>query len=240
MVERVAVRTIRTETDRRRVGARVRLAALGAAVAVAIPLVTALPAHADDYPSWAEVQAAQANAAAAQAEYNKIAGLIVQLQQQAQAAAADELKKEFEYTVAKTALDTQTAKLDSINQQATAAQQTATQAKTQYGKLASQLYISGGGSLTAKLLLGNGVGKPTDGNDNLLDQLGAMSQLTDHMSQLQNYAKQKQNVVTSLQTQAKQAEDIRTSLEQDADAKYKAAQAAKAAADAVLDRKSVV
>lgn len=234
MVERVAARTIRTETDRRRVGARVRLAALGAAVAVAIPLVTALPAHADDYPSWAEVQAAQANAAAAQAEYNKIAGLIVQLQQQAQAAAADELKKEFEYTVAKTALDTQTAKLDSINQQATAAQQTATQAKTQYGKLASQLYISGGGSLTAKLLLGNGVGKPTDGNDNLLDQLGAMSQLTDHMSQLQNYAKQKQNVVTSLQTQAKQAEDIRTSLEQDADAKYKAAQAAKAAADAVL------
>ena len=105
---------------------------------------------------------------------------------------------------------------------------------TECGKLASQLYISGGGSLTAKLLLGNGVGKPADGTENLLDQLGAMSQLTDHMSQLQSYAKQKQNVVTSLQTQAKQAEDIRTSLEQDANAKYKAAQAAKAAADAVL------
>jgi len=236
MVEPVAVRANRTGTDRRRVGARLRLAALGVAVAVAIPLVTALPAHADDYPSWDEVQAAKANAAAAQAEYNKIAGLIVQLQQQAQAAAADELKKAFEYTQAKSALDDQTAKLQSINEQVATAQKNAGQAKSQYGKLASQLYISGGGSLTAKLLLGNGngTGKTTGGNDNLLDQLGAMSQLTDHMSQLQNYAKQKQNVVTSLQGQAKQAEDIRTSLEQDANTKYQAAQAAKAAADAAL------
>ncbi|WP_440298325.1 coiled-coil domain-containing protein [Humibacter sp.] len=230
----MAVRTIRTETDRRRVGARVRLAALGAAVAVAIPLVTALPAHADDYPSWDEVQAAKANAAAAQAEYDKIAGLIDQLQQAAQAAAADEIKKAFEYTQAKSALDAQTAKLQSINDQVASAQKEADQAKTQYGKLTSQLYISGGGSLTAKLLLGNGIGKSATGNGDLLDQLGAMSQLTDHMSQLQNYAKQKQNVVTALQGQAKQAEDIRTGLEQDADAKYKAAQAAKAAADAAL------
>ncbi|WP_460522554.1 coiled-coil domain-containing protein [Humibacter antri] len=230
----MAVRAIRKTNDRRRVGARVRLAALGAAVAVAIPLVTALPAHAEDYPSWGEVQAAQASAAAAQAEYTKIAGLIVQLQQQAQAAAADELKKAFEYTLAKNALDAQTTKLQSIDEQVTTAQKDALQAKTQYGKLASQLYISGGGSLTAKLLLGNGIGKPAGGDHNLLDQLGAMSQLTDHMSQLQNYAKEKQNVVTSLQGQAKQAEDVRTSLEQDANTKYQAAQAAKAAADAVL------
>ncbi|WP_460529693.1 coiled-coil domain-containing protein [Humibacter ginsengiterrae] len=224
----MAVRANRTGTDRRRVGARLRLAALGAAVAVAIPLVTALPAHADDYPSWDEVQAAKANAAAAQAEYNKIAGLIAQLQQAAEAASTEELKKEFEYTEAKNALDAQTSKLGSINQQAATAQKDATQAKTQYGKLASQLYISGGGSLTAKLLLSKGKA------ENLLDQLGSMSQLTGHISQLQNYAKEKQNVVTSLQGQAKQAEDIRTSLEQDADTKYKAAQAAKAAADAAL------
>lgn len=235
-----AARTLRTVTDRAPVGLRSRLGAalrivgIGVAVAVTIPLLTSAPARADDYPSWGEVQAAQADAAAAQAEYAKIAALITQLQQAAQAAASDELKKLFEYSQAKTALDAQTAKLDSINQQVASAQKDATQAKTQYGKLASQLYISGGGSLTAKLLLGSGTGSAGGRNGDLLDQLGAMSQLTDHMAQLQSYAKQKQNVVMSLQAQAKQAESIRTSLEQDADTKYKAAQAAKAAADAAL------
>jgi hypothetical protein len=227
-VETVAARNEIATTGRRPVGIRARLVVLGAVAAVAIPLVTAGPARADDYPSWDEVQAAKANAAAAQAEYAKIASLIDGLQQAAQAAAADELKKQFEYTQAKDALDAQTAKLDTINQQVTSAQKDATQAKTQYGKLASQLYISGGGSLTAKLLLDNGT------SDNLLDQLGSMSQLTGHISQLQTYAKQKQNIVTSLQAQAKQAEDIRVGLEQDADSKYKAAQAAKAAADSAL------
>ena len=227
-LETVAAHTDLPATGGRAASARARLIALAGVLAVAIPLVTALPAHADSYPSWDEVHAAQANAAAAQAEYNKIAGLITGLQQAAQAAASNELKKEFEYTQAKSALDAQTTKLDAINQQVTGAQKNATQAKTQYGKLASQLYISGGGSLTAKLLLDNGK------NDNLLDQLGSMSQLTGHISQLQTYAKQKQNIVTALQAQAKQAEDIRTSLEQDADTKYKAAQAAKAAADAAL------
>jgi hypothetical protein len=225
-VETVAARNEIVTTGRRPVGIRARLMVLGAVAAVAIPLVTAAPARADDYPSWDEVQAAKANAAAAQAEYAKIASLIDGLQQAAQAAAADELKKQFEYTQAKDALDAQTAKLDTINQQVTSAQKDATQAKTQYGKLASQLYISGGGSLTAKLLLDNGT------SDNLLDQLGSMSQLTGHISQLQTYAKQ--NIVTSLQAQAKQAEDIRVGLEQDADSKYKAAQAAKAAADSAL------
>ncbi|MGA0566159.1 coiled-coil domain-containing protein [Rathayibacter sp. KR2-224] len=224
----MAVRRDWTLADRSSVGARVRLLVLGAVVAVAIPLLAAAPAHADDYPSWDEVQAAKANAAAAQAEYNKITGLITQLQQAADAAATDQLKKEFEYTEAKNALDAQTTRLGSINQQVATAQKDATQAKNQYGKIASQLYISGGGSLTAKLFLSQGR------NDDLLDQLGSMSQLTGHISQLQSYAQQKQNVVTSLQAQAKQAEDIRTTLEQDADAKYKAAQAAKAAADAAL------
>ncbi|QDZ13986.1 coiled-coil domain-containing protein [Humibacter ginsenosidimutans] len=212
---------------------RLRLTVLGVALAVAIPLSTAAPAYADSYPSWGEVQAAQKNAATAKAEYAKIAGLIGQLQQAASVAAADELKKQYEYSVAKAALDAQTAKLDSINTQASTAQNDAKQAETQYGKLASQLYISGGGSLTAKLLLSETSGSKGD-DSNLLDQLGAVSQLTDHIAQLQSYAKQKQNVVTSLQAQAKQAESIRTSLEQDASAKYQAAQAAKAAADAAL------
>ncbi|NNC10808.1 hypothetical protein HII28_02780 [Planctomonas sp. JC2975] len=200
----------------------------GVAAAMAIPLLTAVPAHADDYPSWDQVQAAKANAAAAQAEYDKIQALIGQLQQAAQAAAADELKKEFEYTTAKNALDAQTTKLDAINNQVGTAQKDASQAKTQYGKLTSQLYMSGGGDLTAKLLLSNGHAS------DLLDQLGAVSQLTGHVAQLQTYAKQKQNVVSVLQAQAKQAEDIRVGLEQDADTKYQAAQAAKAAADSAL------
>lgn len=206
---------------------------IAAAVAVLTPLVIATPAHADSYPSWSEVQAAKHNAAAAKAEYTKIIGLIGGLRQAASAAAADELKKQFEYTEAKSALDAQTVKLSALDKQASTAQQTAKQAETQYGKLASQLYISGGGSLTAKLLIGEATGSSAD-QGNLLDQLGAVSQLTDHMSQLQTFAKQKQNVVTSLQTQAKQAETIRTSLEKDANAKYQAAQAAKIAADAAL------
>ncbi|WP_460569103.1 coiled-coil domain-containing protein [Humibacter soli] len=216
-----------TERTPRPLG-RWRLAAIGAALAVVIPLASVTPAHADDYPSWGDVQAAKNNAAAAQAEYQKITALIGQLQSAAEAAAADELKKEFEYSQAKSALDAQTAKLNAINTQVSSAQKSATTAKTQYGKLASQLYISGGGDLTAKLLLSNGQ------VDNLLDQLGTVSQLTDHVSQLQAYAKQKQNVVSSLQAQAKSAETERTGLEQDANTKYQEAQAAKVSADAAL------
>ena len=208
-----------------------RLVVLGAAIAVALPLAAAAPAHADnnDYPSWDEVQAAKSNAAAAQAEYQKISALVSQLQTAAQNAADLELKKEFEYTQAKNALTDQTTKLDAINAQVTEAQKSAAKAKTQYGKLASQLYISGGGDLTAKLLLSD----KTKAKD-LLDQLGAASQLTSHVAQLKDFAQQKQNVVSSLQGQAKAAEDIRTTLEQNADSAYQAAQAAKAAADASL------
>ncbi|MHA7986724.1 coiled-coil domain-containing protein [Rathayibacter sp. CAU 1779] len=228
MVESVAVRRTRSANPDKGPGGRLRLVVFGVAAAVAIPLLTAAPAHADDYPSWDQVQAAKANAAAAQAEYDKIEALIGQLQQAAQTAAADELKKQFEYTTAKNALNAQTTKLDAINSQVGTAQKDASQAKTQYGKLTSQLYRSGGGDLTAKLLLSNGHAS------DLLDQLGAVSQLTGHVAQLQTYAKQKQNVVSSLQEQAKQAESIRAGLEQDANTKYLAAQAAKTAADVAL------
>jgi hypothetical protein len=181
------------------------------------------------------VQAAKKHAASAKAEYAKIVGFIGQLQQAATVAANEELKKQFEYTEAKNALEAQTVKLHSINAQAATAQKDATTAQVQYGKLASQLYISGGGDLTAKLLLSESTAG--DKNADLLDQLGAVSQLTGHIAQLQTYAKQKQNVVVSLQGEAKQAESIRTSLEKDADAKYQAAQAAKVAADAALAAK---
>lgn len=236
MVEDVAAHRTRAHGRAKGVTGRLRFAVLGVALAVTIPLFTAAPAFADDYPSWAQVQAAKQNASAAKAEYVKIVGLIGQLQQAASAAAADELKKQFEYTVAKSALDEQTAKLDSINAQVSTAQEDAKQAETQYGKLASQLYISGGGSLTAKLLLSGSTGGKDAAGD-LLDQLGAVSQLTSHIAELQTYAKQKQNVVTSLQADAKQAEGIRTTLEKDAGAKYQAAQAAKVAADAALATK---
>jgi len=88
------------------------------------------PAVADDpvFPTWGQVQAAKANAAAKAAEVKKIAGIIATLQAQAAAAGKAALVAGEVYLEAKDALASATATADKLSSQAKKASATITAA----------------------------------------------------------------------------------------------------------------
>jgi hypothetical protein len=210
---------------------RAALAAVVAAVLVS-GVGLAAPALADEqWPTEAEVQAAKQNAAASEAEYNKIQGLVQQNQATAVAAAATALAKQNDYAKAEQAYQQASDKAASLQSQADAAKQAAADANRRFGSIASQLYVAGGNSgLTTQLLLDRG--KASE----LLDKLSAMSRLTGLASGLRDQAAQQANVADALSAQAADAQQARKKLAGDAQAALTAAQAAQKAADDALAR----
>jgi hypothetical protein len=220
-----------------------RWAGIPAALAIAAPMLitapaTAVPAssgtahaisvHADDYPSWSQVQEAKKRASTARAELQRIRGLVVQLQQAADKALAVQLAKAAAYTQAQAKLAAATTRANALSSQAEKASARAERARLQFGRLAAQMYVSGSSDVTARLLLSTGA------DSDLLDRLGAMSQLTGQISTLQQTEKAERNVADSLSAQAAEAQRVRTGLAADAKKKLAAAEAAKQQADAVL------
>ncbi len=198
----------------------------------------AVPANADNYPSWDDVQAAKTNAAAAQAEVDRINGLLTSLQTAANAAGDLAVKRLGEYGEAEAALNTATAKAQDIAQQAQASAAKADQLHTQSGKFAAQLTRSGTSDVSIRLFLGGG-GSPgasaTSGSHpSLLYQLGAVSKLADQASSLFAEAAAQKNAAAALSEQATAAQKIRDQLDKDAQKALQVATAAKAAADAQL------
>ncbi|QNE34686.1 hypothetical protein [Leifsonia shinshuensis] len=221
-----------------------RLWTSSVAVAALIGALTvaggAAPANADNYPSWNDVQAAKANAAAAQAEVDRINGLLASLQTAANAAGDLAVKRLGEYGQAEAALKDATAKAQDIGQQAQAAAARADQLRTQSGKFAAQLTRSGTSDVSIRLFLG-GAGSPggngaatTGTQPSLLYQLGAVSKLADQASSLFAQAAAQKNVAAALSEQATAAQKIRDQLDKDAQKALKVANDAKAAADAQL------
>ncbi len=206
--------------------------------AAAVALIGALvlaggaaPAAADpSYPSWDDVQTAKANAANAQAEVDRINGLLATLQTAANAAGDLAVKRAGEYGAAEAALRTATAKADDLQAQATAATAQAATLRTQSGTLASQLARAGASDVTLRLFLDSSARH----QDTLLYELGAMSKLTSRSTALLAEADQQKNVAAALSAQAADAEKVRTRLDADAKSAYQAAQQAEAAAKAQL------
>ena len=204
------------------------------ALAIGAVLVAGLgigaPAAADEqWPTEAEVQAAKQNAAASEAEYNKLQGLVKQNQAVAVQAAATALAKQNESAKAELAYQDASAKAASLQSQADGAKQAADSANRRFGSIASQLYLSGGNSgLTTQLLLHHG--KASE----LLDRLSAMSRLTGLAAGLRDQASQQANVASSLSAEAKDAEQARQKLASAAETAAKAAQSAQQRADDAL------
>ncbi len=188
------------------------------AIGVVVP-----PAHADDYPSANDVQQAKQNAADQQALVDKIGGLIVDLQNQADAASVAADKAAEAYLLTKAKLDDATAKAAGLKDQAKAAAKKARTSAMRAGLLASHLAKTGGDS-SVNLLLSGG---DADASDRLLYQLGTMSQLTEQSSAIYQQALKDKNAASSLAEQAAAAEKIRAQL---ADAAAGALQNAKDAA----------
>ncbi|MCI0158666.1 hypothetical protein KNO15_18345 [Leifsonia shinshuensis] len=198
----------------------------------------ATPANADSYPSWDDVQAAKANAAAAQGEVDRINALLTSLQTAANAAGDLAVKRLGEYGQAEAALKTATARAQDIAQQAQAAAAKADQLRAESGKFAAQLTRSGTSDVSIRLFLG-GAGAPrasTTGGaqPSLLYQLGAMSRLADQASSMFAQAAAQKNAAAALSDQATAAQKIRDQLDKDAQKALQVATAAKAAADAQL------
>lgn len=192
----------------------------------------AQPAYADDYPSWQDVQNAKASEAAAQSEVTKIQGFIANLESQAQQTQSESEQAGQEFNQAQQKFDLADVKAQQLQSQASGLKKKADDATTQAGRLAAELYRSGGGSLTANLFL-NGSKSEADAAK-LLDHLGSASKLVENTSGIYAQAEQARNTAKSMSDQANAALGEREKLRSDADAALKkAVAAAKAAQDAL-------
>lgn len=183
------------------------------------------PAWAQDYPSWADVQAAKNNEAAKQAQIAKIEGLISALNLELAAASAESDARGAEYGDAQEKLERAELEANTLAQQSADAKARAQAASTQAGRLAAQLYRSGGSDLSMNLML-EGTG---NGADQLLSKLGNMSKMVERSSAIYAEAQTAQNEADALGKQAEVARVAREALKVEAEKKFAAAQAAQAA-----------
>jgi septal ring factor EnvC (AmiA/AmiB activator) len=202
------------------------LATVTALVAVPFAGAAAGPLRTADYPSWDDVQAAKQNEATAQAEADRISGLLDELEATATTLSNEALKRGQEYLVATYNRDAAQTSADDLETRATEASTKADAAKRQVGQIAAQLYKSGGDNGTANLLL-NG-----DKSKQLLYKLGTMSQLTAQTVGLRDAAEIAANNASSLREQADAALAERDRLSTEAETALAAAKDSKAAADA--------
>jgi len=216
----------------RRGSLRAALAGLAVA-AVAIVGSVAAPAYAENYPSWQDVQNAKANESAANAQVDRINGLISQLRGEVASTQAAAVKRGEELEAAQAALDDATMEALDLESQAAASQKKADDASAQAGKLAAQLYRTGGRNLTANLFL-SGNNASTTSPDKLLSGLGSMSKLVEQSNQVYTDAKAAQNTAKSLSAQADVAKAEREKLRVAAEAAMQAAIAAAKAAQEKL------
>lgn len=200
----------------------------------------ASPAYADSYPSWQDVQNAKANEAAASAQVTRINNLIAQLTAEVAQTQAEAAKRGEELQVAEAKLDDATIRAANIQKQADDSKAKAEAATTQAGKLAAQLYRTGGSDLTANLFLsGNGASKTSP--EQMLADLGSMTKLVERSSGIYKQAKASQNSAKALSEQAAVAQVEREKLRVAADAALKAAvAAAQAAADKLAEQQKQI
>jgi cell wall-associated NlpC family hydrolase len=191
-------------------------------------------ASADDptFPTWAQVEAAKASAAAKAAEVKKIQALIGTLQAQAAAAGKVALVDGELYLQAKEALASATATATKLRAQSTAADKKATTSSRQAGQLAAQLAREGNGNLTIDLLLNS------RSAGNLLDVLGTMSKLGATSARIFATAEQDHKTAKALSDQAGVAKTARATKSADAQTALAAANAAATAATAKVNAQS--
>ena len=179
-------------------------------------------AHADDYPSWADVQAAQGNEQATQEQVTRISDALASTQAQAAAASRTALDTARAADSARADADAAAARADSLGAQARTAAQAVTEARARVGALAaSRERAESAAPLAVRLLTS---GDP----DELLLRLGAMQKLDETWQTIGQQALQSASIAASLQAQAADAEKARRDLSAAADQK---AAAAKDAAD---------
>ena len=182
-------------------------AAVSLATAFALTATGGLPAAAapaDDYPTWAEVQAAKQSESAKQAEIAKLEGLVAQLQQQAAALQKVAMERAEDALLAQNELQVAEAKTTRLSDQLADAQERAESSAKLAASLVARLARTGGGDPTSALAFSSG-----DDADLLLSRLGTMSKLSESSTALVQQAVYDKKAVSSLADEAALAEDER-------------------------------
>ena len=191
-------------------------------------------AFAATYPSWDDVQRAKGNEAAKAGEITRIEGLINQLQANVAATQAAAEQASTEYFQAEDDYLNSVMIADDLQAQADAQAAAASAASNQAGRVASQLYRTGGDDTSLELFF---AGSAT-GADDLLGRLGRMDKVLERNKDTFATAVTAQNAAQSFSDQAVVARDERDKLKQIAEQKMAESQAAADAAQAALDEQS--
>lgn len=191
-------------------------------------------AFADDYPSWDDVQRAKNNEDAKASEISRIEGLIANLEADVANKQAEAARLADEYAAAQEAYETAAAKAVSLQEQADAEEQRATETAQKLGRLAAQQYRSGGDDAALELFFSGSAATA----DELLSRLGTMDRLVEANQSTYADAVSARNNAQSLSDQASVARDERDRLQKEAEQKMMAAQQAAVAAQAALDEQN--
>ncbi|MDU0366544.1 M23 family metallopeptidase [Microbacterium sp. KSW4-17] len=203
-------------------------AALGAFGAAASGFSS--PAVAADYPSWADVEAARANESAKAGEIARIQGLIQGLQSEVARTQAEVVARSDEYYTAQQAYLDADYRAQQIQAQADAEAAKATDAAAKAGKVAAQLYRSGGDDTSLDLFFSGSAASA----DDLLAKLGTMDKLIERNRSVYAAAVTARDSATQLSNQANDARTERDRLQKIAEEKMVAAQQAAQAAQEAL------
>jgi murein DD-endopeptidase MepM/ murein hydrolase activator NlpD len=220
------------------VAASVVLGSLGVGVAAASPAVaeservaaTVPTLRSTDYPSWADVQAAQHAESAAKTLIARIRAQLAQLKAASAAAQKDAKVKGDAFAKAQEAYDAQDFKTQQLQAQADAAKKDADAARLKAGRLAAQLSRTSGGIGTTATLLSN---QGSGGQE--LYRFQAYDQLMKQSQGIYARAIQAKKSAQSLTDQAKVQKKILNDLEATAQAAFAAAQDAATKAQAAVD-----
>lgn len=205
--------------------AAVAVGAVTASVGITAPAAIADPG----YPSWDEVQKAKSNEASKLAQIDAISGFLTGLQTAAEEASKASLVAAEAYRVTLDKLDAATKREESLTAQAKTALATADTSRMRAGLIAAHLSKSGAQDLSVKLFL-NG----SDADD-LLQQLGTASKLSEQSATIYRTAMQDKNEATSLGEQAKSATAERTKLVGESKTTFDAANDAARASTAAFE-----
>ncbi len=186
-----------------------RLVAICAVVAgVAVWGGLAAPkAYADNYPSWADVQAARSNEAAKQAEVASITNLVQTLNTQVKEAEDLAIRRGKENEAAQAALAVGKEKADHLAARSSALKAKAEASHREAAVIAEKLARSGGPNLTGTLLTSSSRDASA-----LLSRLSSMGKLTATINGIYSTAAQDDNLAKAASDQATAAKNELTTL----------------------------
>ena len=210
-------------------------AVAGIAAVLAVIVLPAVPAVAEDYPTWDEVQAAKADVTSREAEASRITAFVDELEAEAGRLGDAAVEAAAASAAAEAARATAETRATTLRAEADAATAEAEASAARLGRVSAVLARSGGADVGLRLFFDDGSAS------DLLMGLSRAAQLADLYGGVAAQAKAARADAAALSEQAEVAESERTRLAAEAVAAADAAEAALEAAEArVVEQQGVL